>query len=176
MKERRRVQRGGKKRREGETAVTTIPSWAQLDSSQTEYWLLSTNFSWTFNHFWVKGGRGYSTLETDDKEAPTNEETGEMGNSRQAMDNILYISHVYRGVLPIYMPNMLICLCTYSTYCIVLCTWNSHTLGLYEIRSLLMILCDPTGLAPSMGQGLQCSSEPRGQQRKRISDLHRQSA
>lgn len=113
-------------------------------------------------------GRGYSTLETDDKEALTNEETGEMGNSRQAMDNILYISHVYRGVLPIYMPNILICLCTYSTYCIVLCTWNSHTLGLYEIRSLLMILCDPTGLAPSMGQGLQCSSEPRGRQRNRI--------
>lgn len=33
-------------------------------------------------------GRGYCTVETDDK--ATNEETGEMGNSRQAMDNILY--------------------------------------------------------------------------------------
>lgn len=42
-------------------------------------------------------GRGSNTLETDDKDEATNEETGEMGNSGQAMDNILYTSHVYRG-------------------------------------------------------------------------------
>lgn len=42
-------------------------------------------------------GRGYNTLETDDKDDVTNEETEEMRNSRQAMDNILYTSHVYRG-------------------------------------------------------------------------------
>lgn len=42
-------------------------------------------------------GRGYNTLETDDKDKATNQETGEMGNSRQDMDNILYTSHVYRG-------------------------------------------------------------------------------
>lgn len=60
------------------------------------------------------------------------------------------------GVLPIYTPNILICTCTYSTYCILLCTWNSHTIGLYEIRSLLKILCDPRGLAPN-GSGV-CSA------------------
>lgn len=41
--------------------------------------------------------RGYNTLETDEKDEATNEETGEMGNGSQAMDNILYTSHVYRG-------------------------------------------------------------------------------
>lgn len=81
------------------------------------------------------------------------------------MSNILYTSRVYRGVLPIYTPNIFICICTYSTYCIVLYTWNIHTTGLYEIRSLLTILCDPTGLAPYMGQGLQCSSKLRDRQR-----------
>lgn len=44
-------------------------------------------------------GRGYNALETDDKDEAKNEETGEMGNSEQAMDNILYSSHVYRGSL-----------------------------------------------------------------------------
>lgn len=93
-------------------------------------------------------GTGYCTLEIDDKDEAANEERGEMGNSRLAMDNIVYTSHVYRGLLPIYTPNILICTCTYSTYCIALCTWSSHTIGLYEIRSLFKILCDPTGLAP----------------------------
>lgn len=108
-------------------------------------------------------GRGYCTLETDDK--ATNEETGEMGKAGRLWITYCILVMCIGGVLPIYSPNILICICTYCTYCIVLCTWNSHTIGLYEIRPSLKILCDPTGLAPLMGQGLQCSSEPRGRQR-----------
>lgn len=90
-------------------------------------------------------GRGYNTLETDDKDEATNQETEEMDGLWVTYRILVMCTG---GILPIYTPNILICTCTYSTYCIVLCTWNSHTIGIYEIRSLLKILCDPRGLAP----------------------------